>query len=409
MFLLLYIKGWWDAMSVQKKGKYFYSVLSYKDKGVFKQKWIKLDSKSEDEAITEESLLKIKTAYGVPNKSELKKIKFSKLIEDQLEEYEIRIKENKITGFTVETYQNWINKYIEPFFGDIPLVAVNAMKIREFQKYLLNKDLSVRTIRKIFVPLREIIDRGVEIEAIPYNFARNIKFEKPSVNEIKKNIDKNCMELKEFIEFCDWVDDIDVQFHVAALFAGRVGLRRSELAGLKYGDIDLKKKTLQLHSGRLPKGYTSKLKNKYSGQVIALPDTVIFFYNFYMQPKIHQSKDFVFWDKEKNEPKSVYWFSDMAKKYTKMFFKEKYNQDRYITIHGFRHTFASYIVNSGYSIKAAQAMLRHGDINSTQIYLHPEAEATKKTTRELDDYITEKWEKEWMPEERRKALEEEGN
>ena len=77
MFLLLYIKGWWDAMSVQKKGKYFYSVLSYKEKGVFKQKWIKLDSKSEDEAITEESLLKIKTAYGVPNKSELKKIKFS--------------------------------------------------------------------------------------------------------------------------------------------------------------------------------------------------------------------------------------------------------------------------------------------------------------------------------------------
>ena len=221
-----------------------------------------------------------------------------------------------------------------------------------------------------------------------------------------KNIDKNCMELKEFIEFCDWVDDIDVQFHVAALFAGRLGLRRSELAGLKYGDIDLKKKTLQLHSGRLPKGYTSKLKNKYSGQVIALPDTVIFFYNFNMQPKIHQSKDFVFWDKEKNEPKSVYWFSDMAKKYTKMFFKEKYNQDRYITIHGFRHTFAAYIVNSGYSIKAAQAMLRHGDINSTQIYLHPEAEATKKTTRELDDYITEKWEKEWMPEERRKALEE---
>lgn len=59
------------------------------------------------------------------------------------------------------------------------------------------------------------------------------------------------------------------------------------------------------------------------------------------------------------------WFSHKLKK-----FLVKLNSPKKLNVHSLRHTFASWLVQTGVSIYEVQKLLGHSDIKVTQIYAH---------------------------------------
>lgn len=156
------------------------------------------------------------------------------------------------------------------------------------------------------------------------------------------------------------------------------GLRRGELCGLTWSDIDFENKLLNINKSVLylpEKGIFEDLtKNQSSNRVIKVSDKVIDILKTY---KEHQQKQmqalgskwnrdndkiFTSWDGGKLHPDTV---SDWFKKFLK-----RHNLPN-ISIHSLRHTNATLMIANGVPIKTVSSRLGHSNISTTgNIYTH---------------------------------------
>ncbi len=158
----------------------------------------------------------------------------------------------------------------------------------------------------------------------------------------------------------EYVEDGDVQKLIAAIkskkthkksierdvllvqLAYKSGLRRSELANLKVGDIHIEEKFLIVREGKGGKD-----------RVVPLPSSAIALIQNYVIDK--RSEDKVF----NIKPVTIsYLISRMAK-----------SAQVNIHAHSLRHGYATRLLEKGASIKEIQALLGHSNIGTTEVYL----------------------------------------
>lgn len=229
---------------------------------------------------------------------------------------------------------------------------------------------------------KRILQYGVVMQAIPFNPAREVIL--PRNTQKAKREKVKHFENQELKKFLDYLDSLNLDkfryYYENTLykFLLATGCRINEALALSWSDIDLDNAVVHITKTLNYKQETNSPKSKTSLRNIDIDQATV---SILKQYRLRQTKEA--WKIGKSE--SVV-FSDFIHEYpnnrtlqTRLRTHFKRAKVTNIGFHGFRHTHASLLLNSGIPYKELQHRLGHSTLSMTMdIYSHLSKENAKK-------------------------------
>lgn len=304
---------------------------------------------------------------------------YSELMDSWWEVYAPTIKPNSQI-----VIKSQIEKYLRPAFGNIKLdkltPAIIQQQVNKWARdYNQNKN-GFKRYGQLHSFNKSILQYGASLQAIPFNPAKDVIV--PKVKKEKAKIKHfTDSELKQFFEYLDSLDHTNFKnlFCITLYkFLLATGCRINEALALEWSDIDLDNAVVHITKTLNYRRETNSPKSKSSYRDIDIdPQTV----TMLKQYKRRQTKEA--WKIGKTE---TIVFSNIIDKYSNYKLLE-YNLKLHfikanvpcIGFHGFRHTHASLLLNSGIPYKELQHRLGHATLSMTMdTYSHLSKESAKK-------------------------------
>lgn len=284
------------------------------------------------------------------------------------------------TAHVLRNYRSNLKNWIIPELGQYRLNEINPLILDRFINLLKNSNtkylhrdnvrLSNCTIEKIFENVRTLITLAYKKGVIQSNPCDRVSL------ELKKPIEEklhywNIEDYKKVLNLLDTVQDKLKAFAVE--FALKTGLRRSEIWGITWNDIDFASKTISINKSRQKvdgKMTILPCKTASSIRTISIPQSIV---DKLLEFKKKRDTIFVF---EKID------YDNMTAWYRKWV---KRNNLPYIRFHDLRHTHASLLLSQGVDIKTISERLGHSNIGTTMnIYTHVMRELDTKASEAIE-------------------------
>jgi integrase len=178
---------------------------------------------------------------------------------------------SRVAHRTYDGYEQRIRDHINPGIGRIKLAKLSPANVQAFYNAKLNSGLAPGTVRAIYAVLSGALDQAVKWNLLPRNPASSVG--PPRLPQEEMTV-LDADQARRFLEAAR--GDRWECFYVLALSCG---IRRGELVGLKWSDIDLNASTLRINRQlqRMRDGgglYFTQPKNV-SRRTIRLPETAI--------------------------------------------------------------------------------------------------------------------------------------
>lgn len=170
---------------------------------------------------------------------------------------------------TVEVYQMHLDRYIIPFLGNIQLSKLSTIDIDNFINDMLEKGLAPSTIKKSVNIIKNSLEHAIDLELIRKNVAKKATLSKEKKHEM--NV-WNEDEVNQFLKTAK-----GHRFYSFFYLALMTGMRKGELLGLRWKDIDFKNKKLTVNQVLTQKNKELIIgaKTKASHRTIDLSDSTI--------------------------------------------------------------------------------------------------------------------------------------
>lgn len=268
-----------------------------------------------------------------------------------------------------ERYQGIIRRHFTPAFGKIPLAKLKPEHLQKHYADIQAAGLSTQTVRYHHAVIRGALRTAVEWRLVPFNVAAGMRLPK------KKHHDFEVWDTSEVGRFLEAAKDSP--YYTLFFTNLYTGVRRSELLGLWWGDVDLIFSQISVSRGlhQLKGGayVLTEPKSQKSRRSIALSPAVVAVLRHQREVREAQAKelgvaltdrDYVFAHADNNpwRPNSVTraWQSLCLRAGLKP-----------IRLHDARHTHASLMLKAGVHPKVVQERLGHSSIEMTlDIYSH---------------------------------------
>ncbi|MBE0448812.1 MAG: site-specific integrase [Actinobacteria bacterium] len=282
---------------------------------------------------------------------------------------------SKIRERTLISYEGHLKKAI-PFFGRHKLRQITPELIEEFISSLAKEGLSPASQGTYLRTLKVLFNRAVEwnyINRSPAQFVRPPR-------KVKREIDFLTPE-----EIAALIDAALPEHRALIMTACLTGMRRGELLGLQWSDVDFRSNTIFVRNA-LYKGKLDELKSQHSRRKIAIPEILV------RELKTHQARQAV--ELPSNELDLV--FPNTAgnpmdgNNLVKRIFEPTLKRAdlRRIRFHDLRHSFASLLINQNESIKFIQRTLGHSSAQVTlDVYSHLMPDAGEQAAKRVEESI----------------------
>lgn len=298
------------------------------------------------------------------------------------EEYKETVKDS-----TLLKTERMFKNHILPAFGDKYIDEITPLMAQE-QMNIWHKKLV--KAREVMNYAGTIFDYAMRFQLITVNPTKIIR--KPvRQKQVKDDDDLNFYdkeELKEFLSVAETMRNYRafIYFRLLAF----TGIRKGESLALKWSDVDFKNKTLNINkavSRRETGLYIQTPKTPSSIRRISLDDKTLELLNNFKKIQQANSSDLLF----KSQNNDILSVAKPRKWLLTIQDEIDTHRDlplKRITIHGFRHTHASLLFESGATIKDVQYRLGHSDIQTTMdVYTHVSKSAKEQLAKKFNDFI----------------------
>ena len=292
----------------------------------------------------------------------------------------------KVRPSSHQTYKGYIENHIKPNIGDIPIEKLTSLQLQKFYRLLLTegrvpriesekqpKGLSAKTVRNINQVISSAMDMAVRHKLILTNPTEGCELPKVEHREMKT---LPAEQLGAFLREAKESGVYELYYLDLA-----TGLRRGELLGLKWEDVDLQNGIIHVRrqvarvDGEV-KELPLKTKNAYRNISIS-SDAVAML----TEMEAHRSSDYVF-PSSTGGPISPDSVNNMLHRVLKRAGLPS------IRFHDLRHTFATLALQNGVDIKTVSGMLGHFSAGFTlDTYAHVTTSAQKEAARTMGNVL----------------------
>ncbi len=296
--------------------------------------------------------------------------------------------QNKLS--THSSYEYLLKTHVIPELGNIPLARLQPAQIQQLYSQKLTsgrKDgqggLSPTTVKRIHVVLNHALKTAVKWRKISLNPADAVTPPRETREEMK------CWTAEQASKFLEIVDN--QTYRALYTLALLTGLRRGELLGLRWQDVNLEEQSLavnqsivRLHSGEI---VVQTPKTKQSARTVPLTELAVSTLKEHRRLQAehrlslgseYQNNDLVF----ASETGTPIHPGNLLRNFKKAI--EKANVPA-IRFHDLRHSFSSWLIEEGQELVVISRMLGHSSISVTaDIYAHITTRTMKEAVDPLD-------------------------
>ena len=336
---------------------------------------------------------KLKEAYAGVELTEDSLMTLGQWIDKWLDEHKSGI----IRPSTFASYKRYSDSYIKPRLGHRKLTQITSREIQEMYNSLkhegrinsneeMGTELANSTVRSIHMLLHEALDGAVREGLIPRN-----PTDGTTIPRLQKT-EKTVLLESQIERFMKTIENDEV-WHDLFFMELMTGLRRGEICGLKWNDIDEKnrilhvRKTIRYAKKQLIVGET---KTNEGNRKIVLPASVL---DMLMKRKEKSISEWIF-PKSLNPTMPI----DPASAYRRLKEILKKADLPEMRFHDLRHTFATHAAASGIDPRTLAGILGHTKPSFTlDAYTHVTTDMQKRAAGIVGNFITDMFGKELKP------------
>ncbi|SHH43510.1 tyrosine-type recombinase/integrase [Desulforamulus hydrothermalis] len=274
----------------------------------------------------------------------------------------------KLETTTKEGYKRYIDNHIIPYFKGKKLKNLRPIHIEEFYNYEREKEYSEKTILQIHRIFSRALKHAVKNGLIPTNPCSLV--DPPSPDDFEITVP----DVSQFYAILDAARN--TEHEIPVLLAGMCGLRREEVFGLTWNDIDFKNSTLTIRQVVVPVSGGLEVKppkTKKSARTISVPADVL--------KVLAVKKSIGYVISNDGNPSHPGNYSHRFKNFLAS------NKLPHIRFHDLRHFHATLMLDADIDIRHVQNRLGHSNITMTSKYQHIRPKGDVAVVEKIDQYL----------------------
>ena len=306
---------------------------------------------------------------------------FGVTLSDFIEQHYYKRIEMRLSPNTVRFYTSVIEQCILPSFGKLRLCDISSAHLKALIDYLAtsgsradesqSEPLSASTVKRYATVFSSVMTEAFKMGLVEKDVLHKQYIEYPKI--YKKQI--QAYDDDEAKTFFEGLLNEHPKVRALLLTSLLLGLRRGEVVGLMWNDIDFKNNCLTVNrSAYKVKGQPQAVKmpkSKNSIRTVYFPEIYAEFLREWMEVQDRdrraagrgwKEQGFVFTNEVGNMI-NIYLLSELCSKY-----EEKCGL-RHLKLHGLRHTCGSLMIKNGVDIETVKSVFGHESLRTTQQYL----------------------------------------
>lgn len=267
------------------------------------------------------------------------------------------------------TYRTNVENYMVPFFGDAKLTDIRQIDVQKY--FNEHKHLSANTLKRQRAILYAIFEEALYNDLCIKNPVRNITYTSDKPPKIKKAYNQEQSD-KAIAYAKSKIADKGLGIYIIL----NTGLRRGELLGLMWSDIDFENKILSVRRAIEPDTVgipaDGELKTRSSLRDIPISDEFC-----KVVKSLFRKSKFVLAGKTKWGYTSIDGFNKQYKNFMKAMSEDI--QIDYLSPHELRHTYGTVLREKGVDLYTISRLLGHADSKVTETtYVHNDIEVLRE-------------------------------